>query len=182
MLPTLAKFIPFPNIESSQNQIILLLLVVCYNLQVLFLVDTYMMTLTVSFLNSETISAGQMSTLKNRKGSSSDINKQISGVHSSYVETRSHEAYGASTMSDLSYLSSEAFTRMSISSNVSVDQERNHQNLGDNLDISSFKDRSSLGSSITELVIFTEHFYQLRSSAFRILQLYLSSLDDAWSS
>ncbi|XP_068343450.1 U-box domain-containing protein 34-like [Pyrus communis] len=126
----------------------------------------------------ETRSAGQMSTLKNRKGSSSDINKQISRVHSSYVETRFHEAYGASTMSDLSYLSSEAFTRMSISSNVSVDQERNHQNLGDNLDISCFKDRSSSGSSITELSHVQTQVEQLRLELQNTIAMYKQACEE----
>lgn len=151
-------------------------------LQVRFLVDTYVMSLIVYFLTSETSSASWMSSQGDHKRGSSDISERISGVHSFRVESTAHEAYGASPMSDLSYLSSEAFTRMGFSENAIVYQETNHHNLGDKLAISSFHHQSSSVSSNTGQVNCTEHFSQLLNSAFRILQIYLSSLDDAWVS
>lgn len=150
-------------------------------LQVSFLVDTHVMPLIVYFLTSETSSASWMSTRDHKRGSS-DISEHISGVRSFHVESTAHEAYGASPMSDLSYLSSEAFTRMGFSENASVDQETNHHNLGDKLATSSFHHQSSSVSSNTGRVNCTEHFSELLNSAFRILQIYLSSLDDAWVS
>lgn len=151
-------------------------------LQVRFLVDAYVMSLIVYFLTSETSSACWMSTQGDHKRGTSDISEHISGVRSFHVESTAHEAYGASPMSDLSYLSSEAFTRMGFSENASVDQETNHHNLGDKLAISSFHHQSSSVSSNTGQVNCTEHFSQLLNSAFRILQIYLSSLDYAWVS
>ncbi|ONH97699.1 hypothetical protein PRUPE_7G205400 [Prunus persica] len=96
----------------------------------------------------ETSSASWMSTRDHKRGSS-DISEHISGVRSFRVESTAHEAYGASPMSDLSYLSSEAFTRMGFSENASVDQETNHHNLGDKLATSSFHHQSSSVSSNT---------------------------------
>ncbi|PQM40510.1 U-box domain-containing protein 34 isoform X1 [Prunus yedoensis var. nudiflora] len=97
----------------------------------------------------ETSSASWMSTQGDHKRGSSDISEHISGVRSFRVESTAQEAYGASPMSDLSYLSSEAFTRMGFSENASVDQETNHHNLGDKLAISSFHHQSSSVSSNT---------------------------------
>lgn len=77
------------------------------------------------------------------------------------MESTVHEAYGAPSRSDLSYLSSEAFTHMEFPANATVDQERNHQNLEDNLEILSLKRGSSSISSNTEKVNNADHLYQV---------------------
>ncbi|RVX05345.1 U-box domain-containing protein 34 [Vitis vinifera] len=57
------------------------------------------------------------------------INEQISG--SSTLGSKVRKIFGASSLSELSFSSSQAFTHQG-STNASIDQESYHQNLGDN--------------------------------------------------
>ncbi|VVA10305.1 PREDICTED: U-box [Prunus dulcis] len=125
----------------------------------------------------ETSSASWMSTRDHKRGSS-DISEHISGVHSFRVESTAHEAYGASPMSDLSYLSSEAFTRMGFSENASVDQETNHHNLGDKLATSSFHHQSSSVSSNTGQTYMQMEVEQLRLELQNTISMYKRACEE----
>ncbi|XP_050374059.1 U-box domain-containing protein 34 isoform X2 [Argentina anserina] len=76
----------------------------------------------------ETSTANELSTQGEDEGYSREVGKRITGSRSSYVDSTVHEGYGAPSMSDLSFLSSEAFTRTEFPASASVDQERNYQN------------------------------------------------------
>ncbi|KAL6226725.1 hypothetical protein ACLB2K_000686 [Fragaria x ananassa] len=102
------------------------------------------------------------------RGGSGEVNERITGSRSSYRESTVYEAYGAPSMSDLSYLSSEAFTRMEFPANASVDQERSHQNLEENLEFNSFYRGSSPISSNIERI----EVEQLRAELQNTLGMY----------
>ncbi|XP_061995493.1 U-box domain-containing protein 34 isoform X1 [Rosa rugosa] len=109
---------------------------------------------------------------------SSDINEGITGSRFSYLESTVNEGYGAPSMSDLSYLSSEAFTRMEFPANASVDQERNHQNLEENLEIISFQRGSSSISSNIEQSYVQIEVEKLRAELQNTLGMYKRACEE----
>ncbi|KAK9948014.1 hypothetical protein M0R45_003605 [Rubus argutus] len=126
----------------------------------------------------ETSTANGLSTRGEDTGGSGEVNELISGSRSSYMESAVHEAYGAPSVSDLSFLSSEAFTHMEFPTNASVDQERNHHNLEDNLEIISLKRGSSSISSNTEKSNVQTEVEQLRVELQNTISMYKRACEE----
>ncbi|KAF5481806.1 hypothetical protein F2P56_002428 [Juglans regia] len=84
---------------------------------------------------------------------SGDNTEQISGLHSPHVEPKVQKSFGASSISQLSYLNSQILTNMDSSANADssensiLDQERNHRNFGG--DIETIKLCNSFCSTIS---------------------------------
>ncbi|KAL6224209.1 hypothetical protein ACLB2K_003065 [Fragaria x ananassa] len=108
------------------------------------------------------------------RGGSGEVNERITGSRSSYQESTVYEAYGAPSMSDLSYLSSEAFTHMEFPTNASVDQERSHQNLEENIEFNFLHCGSSPISSNTE----QNEVEQLRAELQNTLGMYKRACEE----
>lgn len=105
----------------------------------------------------ETNSKHAMYTQRHYGKFSSDTSEQISGLHSPHVEPPNvQKSFGASSISQLSYLNSQTSSNMDSSANAysfenaSVDQERNHCNFGG--DIETIKLYNSSSSAIYGLV------------------------------
>lgn len=78
------------------------------------------------------------------------INEQISGF--STLGSKVRKIFGASSLSELSFSSSQAFTHQG-STNASIDQESYHQNLGDNnQETLTVKSCNSMASTKSEQV------------------------------
>ncbi|XP_041005583.1 U-box domain-containing protein 34-like [Juglans microcarpa x Juglans regia] len=84
---------------------------------------------------------------------SSDNIEQITELHSPHVEPKVQKSFGASSISQLSYLNSQILTKMDSSANADssensiLDQERNHRNFGG--DIETIKLCNSFSSTIS---------------------------------
>lgn len=66
---------------------------------------------------------------------SSDVTKQMSGLNSPSVVPKVYNSFGASSMLQLSYVNSQAFTNMDSFTNASADHERNHHSFEGNLEM-----------------------------------------------
>lgn len=109
---------------------------------------------------TEPSSESEMNTQQDHQEGSNDSHEQISGLHSPSVEPRVHNSFGASIISGLSYQNSEAFTNMGSFTNASVDEERNHQEFGD--DIETIKSRNSFSYTKSERLGVQAEVEQLR--------------------
>lgn len=84
---------------------------------------------------------------------SSDINEQMSGLHSPSVEPE--VLYNCrESMSQLSYLNSLASTHMDSLRNASVVQERNYHNFGDDFETSTIKCSNSSSTKMEQVKYF----------------------------
>ncbi|KAG2712848.1 hypothetical protein I3760_04G145400 [Carya illinoinensis] len=80
----------------------------------------------VSRDNILTKPADSLFTVDNKEGSS-DVTKQLSRLDFPSVEPKVYNSFGTSSMLQLSYVNSQAFTNMDSFTNSSVNHERNHQ-------------------------------------------------------
>ena len=109
--------------------------------------------LTLHFFHlTETSSAQGISTQRNNRGGFSGFDKQVSRIRSFAAESQVNETFGASTISDLSYQNSEAFTHMGSPANSSF-QERYHHNLENSLESLTLTECNSVASLDTDKVI-----------------------------
>lgn len=112
-----------------------------------------MLLIVLSLPLTETNSKHVMYTERDYGEVSSDNTEQISGLHSPHVEPKVQKSFGASSISQLSYLNSQTSTNMDSSANVdssgnaSLDQEGNHRNVGG--DIETIKRCDSFFSTIS---------------------------------
>ena len=157
-LPTLAMFMLYRDIDSEKIQLILHPSAVCWkplpfdinNSTCPYLPSYDMLFSFYWFCPPETGSRHWFFSRRKLTEGPNDSNEKISG--SSYVVSKARKTFGASSISELSFSSSQAFTYPG-STNASIDQESNHQNLGDNnQEILTVKSCNSMASTKREQV------------------------------
>lgn len=101
----------------------------------------------------------QSSTRRDQGQGLRSFGEQLSGFRSFSAESQANETFGASTMSVLSYLHSEAFTTTGSSTNTSI-SGRHYQHLEDGSETQSLRQCNSMTSLNVDKVIWAENLYQ----------------------
>lgn len=160
MLPTLAMFMLYLDTNSEKIQPIPHPSAVCWKLLPFDINKSTCPCLPYFdiffsfcwFYHPDTSSGHWFFTRRKLTGGPNDINEKISG--SSYMESQVHKTFRASSISEVSFSSSQAFTHPD-STNASTDQGRNHQNLVDNnQETLTVKSCNSMASTMSEQVNF----------------------------
>ncbi|KAH7519234.1 hypothetical protein FEM48_Zijuj08G0014300 [Ziziphus jujuba var. spinosa] len=99
---------------------------------------------------SETSSAQCNVTQGDHREGSSIFSEQVSRLHSFPVESQVRKTFGATTISDLSFLNSESFSQIGSRRSSIVDLQRNLQSFGDDLETLTSKQCNSLVSFKSE--------------------------------
>lgn len=82
------------------------------------------------------------------------FSEQVSGLRSFSKESQVRKTFGASTISDLSFIKSENFTQVGSPTNSSIYLETNLQNVGEELEALSSERSYSVASLKSEQVEF----------------------------
>ncbi|KAF3439635.1 hypothetical protein FNV43_RR17913 [Rhamnella rubrinervis] len=100
------------------------------------------------------------------------FSEQVSGLRSFSNESQVHKTFGASTISDLSFMNSESFTQVGSPTNSGIDLETNLQNFGDELEALSSERSYSMASLKSEQADANAEIEQLRQELQSTIALY----------